>query len=158
MRRIIITILDVFYPLVNRFIPKETYYYAACGGGNLVLSWLLFFVFYQYLFAKRIFQFDLANLHYIISAYTLSSMLCFILAFLLGFYLNKFVVFTQSNLGAATQFIRYSMSAVLTWIGNYLLLKTFIEGFGFFPSIANVLSSAAMVVVAYLIQRNFTFK
>ncbi len=85
-------------------------------------------------------------------------MLCFVLAFLLGFYLNKFVVFTQSNLGAATQLIRYSMSAVLTWIGNYLLLKTFIEGFGFFPSIANVLSSAAMVVVAYLIQRNFTFK
>ncbi|MEY3682615.1 MAG: hypothetical protein RLZZ289_1145, partial [Bacteroidota bacterium] len=28
----------------------------------------------------------------------------------------------------------------------------------FYPSIANVLSSAAMVVVAYLIQRNFTFK
>lgn len=158
MATLIRNILDLFYPLFRRFFDKQTYYYAACGGGNLVLSWLLFFVFYQYLFAKRIFQFDLANLHYIISAYTLSSMLCFILAFLLGFYLNKFVVFTQSNLGATTQFIRYSMSAVLTWIGNYLLLKTFIEGFGFFPSIANVLSSAAMVVVAYLIQRNFTFK
>jgi len=158
MATLIRNILDLFYPLFRRFFDKQTYYYAACGGGNLVLSWLLFFVFYQYLFAKRIFQFDLGNLHYIISAYTLSSMLSFVLAFLLGFYLNKFVVFTQSNLGAATQLIRYSMSAVLTWIGNYLLLKTFIEGFGFFPSIANVLSSAAMVVVAYLIQRNFTFK
>ncbi len=158
MATLIRNILDLFYPLFRRFFDKQTYYYAACGGGNLVLSWLLFFVFYQYLFAKRIFQFDVANLHYIISAYTLSSMLCFILAFLLGFYLNKFVVFTQSNLGAATQFVRYSMSAVLTWIGNYLLLKTFIEGLGFFPSIANILSSAAMVVVAYLIQRNFTFK
>ncbi|MFM8597049.1 MAG: GtrA family protein [Flavobacteriales bacterium] len=158
MAHLIRSILDIFYPLFRKFFDKQTYYYAACGGGNLVLSWLLFFVFYQYLFAKRIFQFDLGELHYIVSAYTLSSMLCFVLAFLLGFLLNKFVVFTESQLGSVSQLIRYSMSAVLTWIGNYLLLKTFIEGFGFFPSIANILSSAAMVVVAYLIQRNFTFK
>ena len=158
MAALIRSILDLFYPLFRRFFNRQTYYYAACGGGNLVLSWILFFVFFQYLFAKRIFQFDLGSLHYIISAYTLSSMLCFVTAFLIGFLLNKFVVFTESSLNTGSQFLRYSMSAVLTWIGNYLLLKTFIEGFGLYPSIANVLSSAAMVVVAYLIQRNFTFK
>ncbi|MEN9743222.1 MAG: hypothetical protein RLZZ65_1027 [Bacteroidota bacterium] len=139
-------------------MDKQTYYYAACGGGNLVLSWILFFVFYQYLFAKRLFQFDLAQIHYIVSAYTLSSMLCFVLAFLIGFLLNKYVVFTESKLNSGTQLLRYAMSAVLTWVGNYLLLKTFIEGFGFFPSVANMLSSGAMVVVAYLMQRYFTFK
>jgi hypothetical protein len=60
-----------------------------------VLSWVLFFVFYQYLFAKRIFQFDLGSLHYIISAYTLSSMLCFVTAFLIGFLPLYFVHLTQ---------------------------------------------------------------
>jgi putative flippase GtrA len=158
MANLIRSILDIFYPLFRRFFDRQTYYYAACGGGNLVLSWLLFFIFYQFVFAKRIFQFNLGKLHYVISAYTLSSIICFIMAFVIGFVLNKFVVFTQSNLGSSTQFIRYSMSAVLTWLGNYLLLKTLIEGFGFFPSIANVLSSGAMVLVAYLMQRNFTFK
>lgn len=158
MAALIRNILDFFYPIFKRFMDKQTYYYAACGGGNLVLSWILFFVFYQFLFAKRLFQFDLGQTHYIVSAYTLSSMLCFVLAFVLGFLLNKFVVFTESQLNSGTQLLRYAMSAVLTWIGNYLLLKTFIEGLGFFPSIANMLSSGAMVVVAYLMQRYFTFK
>jgi len=88
----------------------------------------------------------------------LGPFLCFLTAFLIGFLLNKFVVFTESSLNTGSQFLRYSMSAVLTWIGNYLLLKTFIEVFGFYPSVANIMSSAAMVAVAYLIQRNFTFK
>ena len=31
-------ILDVFYPLVSRIFDKTTYYYAACGTGNLVFK------------------------------------------------------------------------------------------------------------------------
>jgi putative flippase GtrA len=37
-------------------------------------------------------------------------------------------------------------------------LKGFVELFEFFPSLANVLSTCIVVVISYLIQRNFTFK
>jgi putative flippase GtrA len=158
MGTIIRRLLDLFYPLFARFFDKQTYYYAACGGANLVSSWVFFFLFYQYLFEKRIFNIAFIGNTYVVSAYTLSSMLCFVIAFSLGFVLNKFVVFTESQLIGRVQLFRYAVSAGFSWLGNYLLLKILIEGLQFYPSIANVISSFAVVFLSYLLQRKYTFK
>jgi putative flippase GtrA len=158
MGTIIRRLLDLFYPIFARFFDKQTYYYAACGGANLVSSWVFFFLFYQYLFEKRIFNIALIGNTYVVSAYTLSSMLCFVIAFSLGFVLNKFVVFTESQLVGRVQLFRYAVSAGFSWLGNYLLLKILIEGLQFYPSIANVISSFVVVFLSYLLQRKYTFK
>ncbi|MEY4287268.1 MAG: hypothetical protein RL511_1354 [Bacteroidota bacterium] len=158
MGTIIRRLLDLFYPLFARFFDKQTYYYAACGGANLVSSWVFFFLFYQYLFEKRIFNIAFIGNTYVVSAYTLSSMLCFVIAFSLGFVLNKFVVFTESQLIGRVQLFRYAVSAGFSWLGNYLLLKILIEGLQFYPSIANVISSFAVVFLSYLLQIKYTFK
>lgn len=161
MGKLITTILDFFYPLVKRFIPKETYYYAACGGGNLVLGWILFFVFYQFVFLKETLHFDinwLYNRHVAISAYTLSSFTTFCFSFTIGFLLNRYVVFTKSELKANTQLFRYGLSALISYSLSWLLLKLFIETFSIFPSIANIMASCIIVVWSYIMQRKFTFK
>ena len=149
-------ILDLFYPLVRRVLDKTTYYYAACGGGNLVLSWLLFFVFFQFLFQKQVFYIDWIN--YSLSAYTLSSFLCFLISFGVGFLLMKYVVFTESELKGRIQLFRYGLSSLLTWFAHWVILKLFIEWLGFYPSIANVISSCIVVLISYLLQKKFTFK
>jgi putative flippase GtrA len=158
MGKLIRKILDLFYPLFARFFDKQTYYYAACGGANLVSSWVFFYLFYQYLFEKRIFNIAFAANTYVVSAYTLSSMLCFLLAFILGFILNKYVVFTESQLMGRVQLFRYAVSAGFSWLGNYLLLKILIENLHFYPSIANVCASAFVVLLSYFLQRKYTFK
>ena len=149
-------ILDLFYPLVRQVLDKTTYYYAACGGGNLVLSWLLFFVFFQFLFQKQVFYIEWMN--YSLSAYTLSSFLCFLIAFGVGFLLMKYVVFTKSELKGRIQLFRYGLSSLLTWFAHWVILKLFIEWLGFYPSIANVISSCIVVLISYLLQKKFTFK
>lgn len=158
MGKLIRQVLDIFYPLFAKFFDKQTYYYAACGGVNLVSSWVLFYLFYQFLFEKRIFNLAFAKHTYVVSAYTLSSMLCFVIAFSLGFILNKYVVFTKSQLIGRVQLFRYAVSAGFSWLGNYLLLKILIEGLQFYPSIANVCSSAFVVLLSYFLQRKYTFK
>ena len=158
MGKLIRNFLDIFYPLFARLLDRQTYYYAACGGSNLVSSWFLFYLCFQFLFEKRIFNISLAANTYVVSAYTLSSILCFLIAFTLGFLLNKYVVFTDSKLMGRVQLFRYGVSALFSWLGNYLLLKICIEGLSFYPSIANVISSAAMVVVAYFLQRKYSFR
>jgi putative flippase GtrA len=145
MGKLIRQLLDVFYPLFARFFDKQTYYYAACGGANLVSSWVFFYV-------------PFAANTYVVSAYTLSSMLCFIIAFSIGFLLNKFVVFTESQLMGRVQLFRYAVSAGFSWLGNYLLLKILIEGLQFYPSIANVFASAFVVLLSYFLQRKYSFK
>lgn len=158
MGQLIRRFLDLFHPLFARFFDKQTFYYAACGGANLVSSWLFFFLFYQYLFEKRIFNFDINGEIYVVSAYTLSSILCFVIAFLLGFLMNKFVVFTDSQLIGRVQLFRYAVSSWLSWLCSYLILKTLIEGLQFYPSIANVVASIITVFISYLLQRKYSFK
>ncbi|MFN5374003.1 MAG: GtrA family protein [Flavobacteriia bacterium] len=158
MGQLIRRFLDLFHPLFARFFDKQTFYYAACGGANLVSSWLFFFLFYQYLFEKRIFNFDINGEIYVVSAYTLSSMLCFVIAFLLGFLMNKFVVFTDSQLIGRVQLFRYEVISWLSWLCSYLILKTLIEGLQFYPSIANVVASVITVFISYLLQRKYSFK
>lgn len=153
---IIHRILDFFYPLVKRLFDQTTYYYAVCGVGNLVLSWILFFVFFQYVFKKQFFHLDFINFTF--SAYTLSAIACFLISFALGFVLMKYIVFTESGLKGRVQFFRYAVSAMISGMVSWVLLKMFIEVFNFFPSLANILASCLVVIVSYLLQRKFTFK
>ena len=148
--------LDFFYPLFKRFFDKTTYYYAVCGVSNLVLSWILFFIFYQFLFAKE--NRYLALINYTLSSYTMSAFLCFIISFSIGFTLLKYVVFTKSQLKGTTQLFRYATSAAITGFTSWILLKLLIESFHLFPSIANLVSSCIVVVISYLLQRKFSFK
>ena len=161
MVRFIHQILDFFYPLVRRIFDKTTYYYAACGSGNLVLRWIFFFVFFNLIFQKQDFTFH--NLPFglgekTISALTLSSIVCACISFLIGFLLMRYVVFTASQLRGRAQFLRYGLSAVITSVTNWGLLKILVLGMGIFPSIANVLASCVVVTISYLLQRKFSFK
>jgi putative flippase GtrA len=161
MVRLIHQILDFFYPLVRRIFDKTTYYSAACGSGNLVLSWIFFFIFFNLIFQKQDFTFH--NLPFglgekTISALTLSSIVCACISFLIGFLLMRYVVFTTSQLRGRAQFLRYGLSAVITSTTNWGLLKILVLGMGIYPSVANVLASCVVVTISYLLQRKFSFK
>ncbi len=143
-----------FYPLFSKFMDKRTFLYAACGGGNLVLSWILFFVFYQFLFTKDNIEFS----QFTLSAYTASAMLCFIISFSIGFLLMKYVVFTDSELKGRIQLFRYGISSLLSSVVSWLLLKFLIDIMGIYPSVSNVIASCLVVMVSYLLQKKYTFK
>ena len=156
---IIRSILDFIYPFFKRFITRQTFYYAACGGGNLLLSWILFFFFYQFIFKKSIIYFQFfGELHFAFSAYTLSAACCFVITFIIGFLLMKYVVFVDSELKGRIQLFRYGLSSLLSAILSWILLKFFIEILMIYPSISNVIASLIVVVFSYLMQRKFTFK
>lgn len=143
-----------FYPLFSKFMDKRTFMYAACGGGNLVLSWILFFVFYQFLFTKDNIEFS----QFTLSAYTASAMLCFIISFSIGFLLMKYVVFTDSELKGRIQLFRYGISSLISSVVSWLLLKFLIDIMGIYPSVSNVIASCLVVMVSYLLQKKYTFK
>jgi putative flippase GtrA len=154
--KLIHSFLDFFYPLFKRFFDRTTYYYAVCGASNLILSWFLFFIFYNYLFKKK--DWELPLLKFTLSAHTFTAFLCFIISFSIGFTLLKYVVFTKSQLKGTTQLFRYAVSALITSFTSWILLKILIETFNFFPTLANISASCIVVVISYLLQRKFSFK
>ena len=148
--------LDIFYPIVKKIFSKTTYYYAVCGASNMVLSWLLFHLFYNLVFHQQKWQVPILNLY--MDAYTISAAVCFVISFIIGFTLLKFVVFTASEIKGRIQLFRYGLSAIISFLMSYAILSLLIEGFGVYASVSNVIASVIVTIISYLIQRNFTFR
>ncbi|MEN9302648.1 MAG: hypothetical protein RL264_1077 [Bacteroidota bacterium] len=156
MTKYVHQVLDIFYPLVSRIFDKKTYYYAAVGSSNMLLSWVLFYFVYHFVFQARVFHLTALSLAF--EPHSITSFTCSVFSFFYGFVMLKYVVFTESELTGKTQFLRYGMSAIISTFVNWVLLKLFVEYFGLFPSIGNVISTIFVVIISYLLQRKFTFK
>ena len=47
--QIITKIIDFVYSPFQNYVPRELFRYAACGGGNMVLDWVLYFLTYNFI-------------------------------------------------------------------------------------------------------------
>ncbi|MBU6308056.1 MAG: GtrA family protein, partial [Bacteroidetes bacterium] len=87
-----------------------------------------------------------------------SLLLSFCVTFPVGFFMSKFVVFSDSDIKGRIQLFRYLMICLFNLVLNYLLLKLLVERFNLFPVLAQVITVAIVVTFSYLAQRNFSFK
>lgn len=91
-------------------------------------------------------------------AHIAAFVVAFLVSFPLGFILNKFIVFTNSQLRGRVQLFRYGLT-VISCIGlNYLFLKLFVEGFHWYPTPSKALTTAIVAVYSYFTQQYFSFK
>lgn len=154
MRKLILSVIDFFYPLFRRVMPLQTFRYAACGGLNTVLDIFIFFLSYNYIFHKQVVH----VLDFSISPHIAAFLAAFCITFPVGFYLNKYVVFTESNLRKRIQITRYFL-LVLACIGlNYMFLKFFVEQLHIYPTISKMITTIIVVAFSYFTQKRFTFK
>src|SRR5215216_2317239 len=123
IRNTVFAVLDIFYPFFKRFMPLQTYHYAACGGSNTLLSLCIYSVSYNFIFKKQVVH--LGPLAF--EPYIAALFIAFIITFPIGFYLSMYVVFQGSYLRKRIQLLRYFMVAMACVGLNYILLKLFIE-------------------------------
>ena len=148
-------VINFFYlPIFSRVMSFQTFKYAACGGGNMVLDFLLYYIIYNY-----VLQENLVDLGVIaISAHIAAFLVQFPITFFTGFWLNKHVVFIGSIVRTHSQLIRYLIVVCGSILINYLSLKLFVEYFGLIAELAKILTIVITVIYSYLMQKNFTFK
>ena len=165
--RFITKIIDFFYEkLVLRCIPdeklvsREIFRYACCGGGNMVLDWILYFIFYHFLFNffGTIVYLDFLGLNLAITPHIFAFGITFPITLLTGFLLNKYVTFTQSSLKGWNQLVRYLLIGGLNILVNYVGLKFFVEVCQFYPTPSKMLVTLITVVVSYFGQKYFSFR
>ncbi len=155
MRNLILRFLDFFYPVFKPFLNRKTYYYAACGGANMLLDLVLYFIAYQFIFDKEIVQ---ITPYLAFEPYIAAFLFAFAITFPTGFLLSKYIVWTESNIKGRVQLFRYFLLVLVNLILNYALLKTFVEIFHFYPTISKALTIIIVVTFSYLSQKHFTFK
>lgn len=147
-------IIDCFYPPFSKFIPKETFRYAATGGANTAFDILLYFIFYRFILNKEIVDFGFIA----ISPHIAAFLFVFPITFTSGFLLAKYITFTSSLIKGKTQLIRYGITVTGAILLNYLLLKLFVEGFGMYATLSKILTTIFVVTYSYFVQRLYSFK
>ena len=164
LAQIITKIIDFFYSPFRKIISEQLFRYAACGGGNLVLDWILYFLVYNFVIGHELvyislpFREGMGVGSLCLTPHIAALCIVFPITLLTGFWLQKYVTFTQSNLHGARQLIRYITIVALNLAINYFGLKLCVETFGWFPTPSKMLITLITVIISYLGQKYYTFK
>jgi len=150
----IISTIDWFYKPFRTIIPQQTFRYAACGGGNMVLDIFLYFISYNFILDKEI-----VNLGFTaVSPYIAAFIISFCVTFPTGFLLNKFITFQQSDLRGRVQLFRYGLIVLGSIAINYVLIKLFVEQLGIYPTPSKMLATGFVIIFSYFSQKHYSFK
>ena len=123
MERTLTKFIDFFYPPFRKVMSLELFRYAACGGMNLVLEWVLYYVFYYYVFHEQVFDLGFIAFTPHIAAFVFK----FPITFLTGFWMARHISFSGSTLKGRTQIVRYFLVTIGNILMNYFGLKLFVE-------------------------------
>lgn len=151
---VLMQLIDFFYPPFRRFIPHQTFRYAACGGANQVLNLVIYFISYNYIFKKEIWHLGFIAFKPHIAAFIIA----FIITFPIGFLLARYVVFHDSEVKGRKQAGSYFIIAGICIVLNYGLLKLFVEVFGWYPTPSMLLTIVLVVSFSFFSQKRFAFK
>ena len=154
MKHAIANILDFFYPPFKKWMPIVTYRYAVCGSANTVLGLCIYYVFYNFIFSRE---------NFIVGALVLKPHMASLFTsgattVIVGFLLNRYVVFTDSYLKGRVQLFRYLLSFFFNLMLNYVLLKLFVEILHIEAFVSQLITTVIIIGVSYITQKYFTFR
>lgn len=154
VRDLLLPIIDFFYPPFRRIMNLQTFRYAVCGAANTFFGFAVYYISFKYILKE-----DMLHLgFYAFKPHVAALFFSFIFSFPVGFLLSKYVVFSDSVMKGRVQLFRYFMICMFNLALNYLLLKILVEKLHVYPTIAQVITIAIVILFSYLAQRHFSFK
>ncbi len=163
LAHILTKIIDFFYPPFRKVMSEQLFRYAACGGGNLVLDWILYFLVYNFVIGHELVYISLPFREgvgvgsFCITPHIASLCIVFPITLLTGFWLQKNVTFSSSNLHSVRQLGRYIVIVMINLAINYFGLKLCVEALGWYPTPSKMVITLITVAISYLGQKYFTF-
>lgn len=128
--------------------------YIISGGTATVVDVVSFFIIFNYILEKENLHFG----HVQIGAHIASLCVSFTLGLITNFLITKYFVFNESNIRGREQFLRYIMVAVVTFFGNYFMMKLLVDVFNVWPTMARLIAVGTIAVLSYRLHKVFTFK
>lgn len=151
----LISFIDFFYPPLSKLMDKQTFRYAASGGGNTVFDIVLYFITYNFILDKDYIQVGT----FVISPHIAAFLLTFPITFISGFILARYVVFPESaGTRKRIQLTKYLSVVFVCIFFNYGFLKLFVEVFRWWPLPAKLATTVFVVAFSYFSQKKFAFK
>lgn len=128
--------------------------YIISGGTATGVDVVSFFIIFNYILDKQPLHFG----HVLIGAHIASLCASFTLGLITNFLITKYFVFNESNIRGREQFLRYMMVAVVTFFGNYFMMKLLVDVINVWPTMARLIAVGTIAVLSYRLHKVFTFK
>ena len=155
MQQLLIRLVDWLYiSPFKRLVSRDIFAYGLCGGANMALDTLWYFVIYHYIVAERFIDLGVV----VVSPHIASLIVVFPITFFTGFWLNRNVAFRATEYKTRGQLIRYALSVLGSIALNYLCMKLFVEHLYIWPTPSKMLTTAVSVVYSFLAAKYFTFR
>ncbi len=158
MRKFLLKIIDFFYPPFSRWLPLHTFRYLVSGGTTAVSGILSYYIAYNWILEQKNIHVDFPFLPKLITAHSAALIISTFISFIIGFTLNKYLVFTKSNLKGRIQMFRYAAVLAINFGLNLAMLKYMVEGLHFYPSISQAFITLTLSLCSYFLQKHFTFR
>ena len=153
-RDLFLPVIDFFYPPFRRVLSLQTFRYAFSGAVNTALGFVVYILSF-----KLVLKEETLNLGFFaFKPHIAALFISFCFSFPFGFFLMKYVVFSDSNLKGSIQLFRYFLVYMVNLCLNYLLLKLLVEILHVYPIMAQSITIAIIICFSYLFQRKFTFR
>ncbi|MFI3267381.1 MAG: GtrA family protein [Rikenellaceae bacterium] len=155
MKNKILKFVEWFYlPFIRRYVPIETFRYGFCGGANMVLDMVIYFLVYNFiLFQKEV---DLGFV--CVTAEIAAFLITMPITFFTGFWLAKHISFKDESKKTNIQRIKYLAVVCINILTKYWGLKLFVEVFNVYASVSNALVTVITVIISYCLQKKYTFR
>lgn len=151
----LISIIDKLYVRpVERLVSRDMFGYALCGGTNMALDTVWYFVIYHFIVAERFI--DLGAV--VVSPHIASLIVVFPITFFTGFWLNRNVAFRVTHIASRIQLIRYALTVVGSIVINYVCVKLFVESLHIWPTPSKMITTIISVVYSFLAAKFYTFR
>lgn len=151
---LIIRVLDFFYPPFSKLFSPQLFRYAACGGGNMLLDWTLYFLIYNFVIGHENVDLRIITL----TPHIATLCVVFPITLMTGFYLNKYVTFTESSVHTHKQLFRYISIVIINLAINYFGLKFFVETCGVWPTLSKMIVTIITVLISYFSSKYYSFR
>lgn len=152
--KLLIRVVDALYiPIFRRVVSRNIFAYGVCGGANMALDTLWYFLLYHYVVCERFINLGVV----VMSPHIAALCLVFPITFFTGFWLNRNVAFRVSHLHSRRQLLRYALTVVGSILLNYVCMKLLVESFNLWPTPSKILTTIISVAYSYLVARYYTF-
>ena len=153
MRKAILAFIDFFHPPFKKYISLHNFRYLVTGGTTFVLGNVVYYLAFYHLFKTEEVDVLFFTLKRGIAAYAVD----FAIVIPFSFLINRYVVFTHSEVRGRVQLFRFMNLQFINILLNIFLYKFFADILQVYPTVARFVVGFLIAGFSYLYQHYFTF-
>jgi putative flippase GtrA len=137
----------------KRLLQNKFARFLLSAGTGFLVDIASFYLLESFVFTAK----DYNILGHSTSNHALSLIVSFSLGVLVNFIITRYLVFAESRLPFAQQFMRFALVAFIGYFANLEVLKLFIRHLHFAPPVARITAALSLFLASYFIHKIFSF-